>query len=127
MSASTGVPANVDPTPLDASILADIENDLPRTYFQGDQNQLRNLLIAVANRHPECGYVQGLNYLAATILNQYKSDYDESFRTLMGLLSSHNLKEIYYDGLQKLISLLDQIDYLLENYMPMLHAHFVSS
>ena len=81
----------------------------------------------MANQYPECGYVQGLNYLAATILNQYPSNESEPFRTLVGLLTSHSLKEIYYDGLQKLISLFDQIDYLLENYMPMLHAHFVSN
>lgn len=64
--------ATVDPEDLDPAWVESIELDIPRTAPQNldasGEDSLRRLLHGFAHRHPDVGYCQGLNYVAATFL-----------------------------------------------------------
>ena len=81
-----------------------IKLDLERTFpheesfkkGKDNYNKLYNLLKAYSSYHEKLGYVQGMNFIAATILAKYKIEMD-SFICLDGLISYFHFDKLLTD------------------------------
>lgn len=92
-------------------VLVQILQDLPRTcqdLFGADTagqarffKTLCRVLVAYARRDPEVEYVQGMNLVAACIVNHLKEP-RLSYRMLEHLMIEHRLNEVYKEGFSEL-------------------------
>lgn len=100
-----------------------IKLDLERTFpheesfkkGKDNYNKLYNLLKAYSSYHEKLGYVQGMNFIAATILAKYKIEID-SFICLDGLISYfHFDKLLTDDNLDYYYIIMKELDGILKN------------
>ncbi|KAJ6245016.1 gtpase activating protein and centrosome-associated [Anaeramoeba flamelloides] len=107
-----------------------IKKDLDRTltthrgYIEKtEQSRLLDVLIAWMNYEKnECGYSQGMNFIAAILL--LFLDEEQAFWTLVALMENYNLSEMYKPGFPYLEIATYQWDRLLEKFLPKLYNHF---
>ena len=81
---------------------------------------LSRVLNAVANYLPEFGYVQGMNFIAASLL-LILCDEESTFFMLIQLLQKFKLKDIYQDNFNQLKLLCFQLESFIQAYIPTLH------
>jgi len=83
--------------------LQDIKVDVERTYphlnlfdcpEQVAKDDIAKILNAVANYFPALGYIQGLNFIAATLLLITHSE-EDTFFIILKFLDKFGLKELY--------------------------------
>lgn len=110
-----------------------IERDLGRTFpthvaFKDEdgegQKKLRSVLRALACIDPEVGYVQGMGFIAATLLTQMGEE--ESFWCLHAMLNDerYRLRDMYRQGFPMLQLFFFQLKHLSLKEIPKLQAHF---
>ena len=58
---------------------------------------LIRILNAIANHIPELGYVQGMNFIAASLL-LIICDEENTFYVMVSLLEKYKLKDMYLDN-----------------------------
>ncbi|UZJ53989.1 hypothetical protein CBS101457_003309 [Exobasidium rhododendri] len=107
-----------------------IDLDIGRTmptniYFAGDGPgviKLRRLLVAFSWYNPKCGYCQGMNNLAATLLLTHATE-EEAFWVLVSIIEKILPEEYYTSHL--LVSQADQrvLMDLMDEVLPALSAH----
>lgn len=85
----------------DNNIKIDIERTFPKevSFKRGNENyhKLYNILKSFSSYHEQLGYVQGMNFLSATILSYYKREID-SFVFLDGMVTYYNIDKIMCEG-----------------------------
>jgi hypothetical protein len=86
---------------------------------------LSNVLTAYAAVDPTVGYCQGMNYLAAFLCGACASE-EEAYWLFFALLKKdkYMVRELYLPGLPGWTQLKLQLDLLLKNNLPLIHAHF---
>eukprot|EP00742_Colponemidia_sp_Colp-10_P016328 GILJ01018699.1.p1 GENE.GILJ01018699.1~~GILJ01018699.1.p1 ORF type:complete len:272 (+),score=44.22 GILJ01018699.1:87-818(+) len=109
-----------------------IERDLNRTFpthvmFQEEgvgQAKLRNVLHAYANIDPEVGYVQGMGFLAGTLLTQMEEE--EAFWCFHSMMHSekYRLRDMFKPGFPMLQLFFFQLRALTMKEIPKLQKHF---
>lgn len=103
-----------------------IEIDLDRTrpVMKGEQkDSLRRVLRAFAAFNQEVSYVQGLNYLTATLL-YYISSEEEVFWVLVQLIKRYSFIEYYKQGMPGLTSFFEVLQNGIEIHAKKLAEHF---
>lgn len=118
---------------MDPEVESIIARDLGRTFpthvlFRDvdgvGQTRLRDILHAYACIDPEVGYVQGMGFLAGTLMTQM--DTEESFWALHSLMhnSRYRLREMYRPGFPMLQCFFFQLKKLMSQQIPKLFRHF---
>ena len=109
-----------------------IELDIPRTfsdytYFSKENGLLilQRILYAFIKYNPKLGYVQGMNYIAASLL--YHCSESDAFWLFLRLVYEYNLVENYLPMLPGLEKHSHVIDFLLMEYLPDLNEHLLQS
>ncbi|MCQ2819683.1 MAG: TBC domain-containing protein [archaeon] len=99
--------------------------DVARTPFESnlDENRIKilNILRALSLKNPNTKYCQGMNYIAAFIL-QIVNDEEEAFYIYLSLLRSTEYGELFVDELSKLKNYFYVIDRLLNTLLPELSS-----
>ncbi|KAG7385520.1 hypothetical protein PHYBOEH_009002 [Phytophthora boehmeriae] len=97
-------------------------------------NQLSEILHALAGRFPAVGYCQGMDYIAAHVLNKVKrggtacntkTESESAFWLLVTLFEQYGLHDMFSPGLHKLHVHCFQTQRLLELTEPALAEHFM--
>ncbi|KAJ1497922.1 GTPase-activating protein [Coelomomyces lativittatus] len=109
-----------------------IQRDLLRTFpkhpfFRKGGKGVKSLfhLMKVYSLYDiEVGYCQGLAFVAGPILLNIHNEV-ESFSLFVSLLNNYNLRQLYLPSLDGLHLFIFQLDTLIKNRMPEIHAHFV--
>ena len=109
-----------------------IELDVGRTfpaqeYFRSDavRGELSKVLRAYAAYDAECGYVQGLGFVAGTLL-YHLEDAEQAFFVLIQMMNGLNIRWLYVPPKSALSLALHQLDALIAARFPALHASFRS-
>lgn len=84
---------------------------------------MHNILINLCKRDQGRGYIQGMNFIAATLL--YHSDEYIAFGLFEILLIDYDLQDVYMNGLSGLYKHSKIIDALINEKIPALHNHLV--
>ncbi|CAE7449609.1 RABGAP1L, partial [Symbiodinium sp. CCMP2456] len=111
---------------------ASIEIDVPRTFpelkaFDEEQQQrLRRVLNAYASYNPDCGYCQGMNYVAGLLLLVSRCE-EESFWVFVRLMDHEDfgLGGFYVGRLPLLRRYLRACENLVAESLPELREHFI--
>ncbi|CAI5700642.1 unnamed protein product [Peronospora effusa] len=97
--------------------------------------QLSEILHALAGRFPAVGYCQGMDYIAAHVLNKVKSsgsahdtkdEAESTYWLLVTLFEQYGLQDMFAPGLHRLHMHCFQTQRLLELAEPALAEHFAS-
>ena len=107
-----------------------IDLDIERTFssmgiFKNESqlgNNLREILRIFVVARPDIGYVQGLSYIAGTLLLQM--DKFTSFVCFMNIILSPNILPFYRLDEEKIKKRLDLFNEILKSYLPKLYKHF---
>lgn len=105
-----------------------IEKDLDRTVpaMKGEKKEsLRRVLRALASFLHEIGYVQGLNYVAATLLYHVSSE-EYAFWIMVQLFKRYSFTEYYRMGMPGLVAFFDVLTQGIQLHAPSLARHFES-
>lgn len=103
-----------------------IEKDLDRTVpaMRGENKEsLRRVLHAVAAFSHEIGYVQGLNYLAATLLYHVQLE-ASAFWIMVQLFKRYSFSEYYKRGMPGLVAFFEVLEEGVKLHAPSLASHF---
>lgn len=103
-----------------------IEKDLDRTVppMRGENKEsLRRVLRALAAFSPEIGYVQGMNYLSATLIYHVQSE-TQAFWIMVQLFKRYTFHEYYKRGMPGLVSFFEVLEEGVKMHAPSLSTHF---
>jgi len=117
---------------VDSTVFAEkIDRDVTRTLGKRDlspfereerQNSLRRILLAYSNLDASLGYCQGMNFIAAHILDHISDEADAFWMFVAVLRRTRNL---FLDGLKGFFQATAVFDKLFKQILPDLHAHFI--
>ena len=118
---------NVSKNPTKVKYRDVIEMDIIRTTFDTDnglkQIKIGNILKAIAYTFPKLNYCQGMNYIAAFLLNITNNE-EESFYLFLSLLISTEYGKLFEKDLEKLKKYFYVLERLICILLPELHHHF---
>ena len=111
----------------------DIRNDISRTpslvpgqqLTHKQQISMMRLLDAVSLYNFEVGYCQGMNYIAALLVQVVESE-EDCFWLMNSLMTRYKLKKLLQPGLSQLKLLCFQLDCLLQHYLPKIYSRMKS-
>jgi hypothetical protein len=111
-------------SPFSKQIQLDLARTFPNNAAFKDlaQDELYNVLNALAIHDAELGYCQGLPFVVGPLLLHLPEE--ETFSLLINLLRSGGMREMYLPSLQGLLLRLHQFEKLVEERLPQLNAHF---
>ena len=99
-----------------------IQMDLTRTHFtyNKEENKIKlgNILKAISSEFPEINYFQGMNQVAAFLLNICNYNEEETFYLFVCFIKNTDYCSIYKNNLEKMNTLFYQFDRLLNLYLP---------
>ena len=105
-----------------------IDLDIQRTFFSNNKEEnkekLKNVLKAIASELPKLNYYQGMNQIAAFLLNICDDNEEEVFYLFMSFLKNSNYCSLYVNDLEKMNCLFYQFERLLNLYLPQLYLLF---
>ena len=81
------------------------------------------MLKALAIQEPETGYVQGMGYMAATLLTYM--DMEDAFSCMIGILKGYKMNEMYMPKMPGLSKSFYIHLNLMKKYMPKLHNYLL--
>lgn len=108
-----------------------IRRDIARTYPEHDffrekdglgQESLFNVMKAYSLHDREVGYCQGSAFIVGLLLMQMPEE--EAFAVLVQLMQRFQLRELFKPSMQELGLSMHQLDSLVHEQLPDLHAHF---
>ena len=85
-----------------------------------------NILKAVAYKKPQINYCQGMNYIAAFLL-EYIEDEEEAFFYFLGIIQNTEYGELFLNDLIKLKQFFYILERLINMYMPELYIYLKNS
>ena len=107
-----------------------IDMDVLRTPFETNREEnktkISNILKALAKAVPHIKYSQGMNYIAAFILNLFK-DEEESFYFYVALLKTTQYGELFINDLEKLKMFFYVFERILKLFSPELMNYLTRS
>ncbi len=89
------------------------------------KNRLFNVLKAYQAYDPAIGYCQGMNFVAALLL-QHIPDEEDVFWTMVYLMFEKNLRDIYVDASQKIALLIMDFERYLKKHNRPVYDHLMS-
>lgn len=105
-----------------------INLDVKRTFFDKEkkenQERISNILKTVFEIVPELKYNQGMNYVAAFLLNLTENE-EESFYLLLGLFTSTKYGELFKNDLEQLKKFFYIFERLISIFLPELYIYFL--
>ena len=78
---------------------------------------LVRILNAIANYLPDLGYVQGMNFIAASLLLILCNE-EDTFYMMVQLLLVYKLKDMYLQSFKMMKLLCYQLDSFIQAYLP---------
>ncbi len=125
-----GVDKNSRPikTPF-AKTVEEISRDLGRTFHEGKFTTteflcvLERILCSISYIRPEVGYCQGMNFVAAAIL-ELLDDEELSFWIFLNFLDDMELNSLYYENMTDYSIRIYQLNHYIKKEIPSLYAHF---
>ncbi|KAG8201686.1 hypothetical protein JTE90_012751 [Oedothorax gibbosus] len=108
-----------------------IQRDINRTFPAHDyfkqsggigQESLYKICKAYSVYDPEIGYCQGQSFLAAALLLHIPEE--QAFSILVKIMFEYGLRNLFRNGFEELHLRLYQLEKLVEERIPELHAHF---
>ena len=107
-----------------------IDLDVVRTTFdknkEENQQKISHILKSIVETIPSLHYNQGMNYIAAFLLN-ITEDEEESFYLFLGLLTSTEYGELFNDDLAKLKTFFYIFERLISIFLPELYTFFIDN
>lgn len=118
---------------LDEKVYEQIMKDVPRTFShkvffsEGEDGppKLERVLKALSTFDPQLGYVQGMNYLAASFL--FHCEEHIAFWNVVALYEKLEFRDIYLPGFPGLSKHIQVFEFLLYSHLPFLSVHMVGS
>ena len=107
----------------------DINKDIGRTFYndffnsEDGRNQLTYTLEHIAQINPQIGYCQGMNFLAASLLETLKNK-KAAVLVFSQLTKLLRLEKLYSDKMADYFLRIFQLDVLMKEMLPDLHKHF---
>ena len=105
-----------------------IELDIGRTHIQKNKEEnkikLSNVLKSISYEFPEINYYQGMNQLAAFLLNISDYNEEEAFYIFAGIILNTKYCSIFENNLEKIRTLFYQYDRFLNLYIPEIYICF---
>ncbi|KAB7506775.1 Ecotropic viral integration site 5 [Armadillidium nasatum] len=110
-----------------------IRRDIARTYPEHDffkekdglgQESLFNVMKAYSLHDREVGYCQGSAFIVGLLLMQMPEE--EAFAVLVKLMQEYRLREMFKPSMAELGLCMYQLECLIQEHLPELHAHFTS-
>ena len=102
-----------------------IELDIVRTFFEENteenQNKIKNILIILNYLFPHIGYCQGMNYIAAFLLQIFDYNEEKTFYYMAGILLSTDFGKILEKDLLLLKIYFFIVDKILQVFIPKVH------
>ncbi|ETO32882.1 hypothetical protein RFI_04231 [Reticulomyxa filosa] len=116
-------------------VTRDISKDITRTFSLLKvgatqtifEEKLRRVLVAYANFDCDLGYCQGMNYIAAFLLNEFDSE-EEAFWTFCTILmdKKYYARALFIGQLPGYVKCEKVLNELLKYNLPEIHQHFES-
>ena len=107
-----------------------IDLDVVRTTFdknkEENQSKISYILKSIVETVQSLHYNQGMNYIAAFLLN-ITEDEEESFYLFLGLLKSTEYGELFKDDLAKLKAFFYIFERLISIFLPELYTFFIDN
>ncbi|XP_045120636.1 ecotropic viral integration site 5 ortholog-like isoform X4 [Portunus trituberculatus] len=110
-----------------------IRRDMARTYPEHDffkekdglgQESLFNVMKAYSLHDREVGYCQGSAFIVGLLLMQMPEE--EAFAVLVKLMQDYRMREMFKPSMAELGLCMYQLECLIQEHLPDLHAHFTS-
>ena len=115
-----------------AKCVEEISKDLDRTFHDGKFNKkskikntekLERILCSIAFIRPEIGYCQGMNFVAASLI-EFLEDEEFCFWMFLYFLDNLELNSLYFENMPDYCIRLYQLDYYIKTYLNKLYIHF---
>ena len=109
---------------VDKSFLTTIHKDVPRTFPNHKslkRDQLERVLAAFTASHPDLGYTQSINFIAAILLIMIGEE--PTFFLLSAIIEDYLPEDYYMKGMCGFQVDLQLLDRLLQKITPKLHQH----
>ena len=114
----------------DADTLEQIDKDIIRTYCdekfltsESSRIRLKRLLITISNYDNKIGYVQGMSYIAGSLL--YHCSEEMSYWIFTQLLDSYSYNEVFLPKFPGIFKHCAIIELLFQKYFPKLYGYLV--
>ena len=108
-----------------------IDLDIIRTFFSTNKEEkmekIKNILRAIASELPKINYYQGMNQIAAFLLNICDDNEEEAFYVFLSFLKNSEYSTLFENDLEKMNASFYQFDRLLNLYLPEMYTYFKSS
>ena len=105
-----------------------IELDIIRTYFSKNKEEKKvkigHILKAIASILPNLNYYQGMNQIAAFLLNLCGDDEEETFYIYVSFLKNTEFSSLFINDLAKMNTLFYQFDRMINLYLPEMYIFF---
>ena len=105
-----------------------IDLDIMRTFFSKNKEEkmekIKHILKAIASELPSLNYYQGMNQIAAFLLNICEDNEEEAFYIYMSFLKNSEYSNLYKNDLEKLNVLFYQFDRFINLFLPELYIYF---
>ena len=90
------------------------------------KERIKNVLRAFVLANKRVSYVQGMNFIARSILKNCNNDESEAFAQLLALYEFYGYDEMASNDLGRLKICLFQLENLIRLHLPNLHQHFAA-
>ena len=105
-----------------------IDLDILRTFFSKNREEkmekIGHILKAISSELPHLNYYQGMNQMAAFLLNINDNNEEEAFYIFMSFLKNTEYCNLYKNDLEKMNVLFYMFDRLLNLYLPEIYTYF---
>ena len=99
-----------------------------RTFFSKNKEEkiqkIGHILKAIASELPKINYYQGMNQIAAFLLNICDDNEEEVFYIFMSFLKNGEYSNLYKNDLEKMNTIFYTFDRLLNLYLPEIYSFF---
>jgi len=106
-----------------------IDLDVVRTFFlidlEKNQNKLRKILKCINYLFETIGYCQGMNYIAAFLLQIFNYDEEKTFIFMVGILENTEFGTLFENDLKLLKIYFFIVDKIIEIFLPKIHKIFL--
>ena len=108
-----------------------IDLDILRTFFSKNKEEkmkkIGHILKAISSEVPSLNYYQGMNQIAAFLLNICEDNEEEAFYIFMSFLKNTEYINLFTNDLEKMNVLFYQFDRLINLYLPEIYIFFKAS
>ena len=108
-----------------------IQLDVIRTSFDKDEEikrgKIANMLKAISKELPSLNYCQGMNQIAAFLLDVCDNDEEEAFFIFLSLMIDSDYSNLFKNELERLNLLFYQFERILSNTLPEIYFYLINN